>query len=216
MTAGPTREPIDPVRSLSNRSSGKMGFAVAAEAARLGAQVTLISGPVSLPTPAHVTRINVETAQEMYHAVHQEMSHEIDIFISVAAVADFSPIDTSLKKIKKGSKEDALQVQFKLNPDILLSVTGLNPKPFCVGFAAETNDGPENAKQKLIQKSLDMIALNWINTPYNGFDCDTNSLHVFWPEGEAMLPLASKNQIAKKLLELIGQQYEAARTTKNT
>lgn len=205
ITAGPTREAIDPVRYLSNRSSGKMGYALAAAAARLGAKVTLISGPVALPTPLGVARIDVLSAQDMYQAVMQHYA-KANIFISTAAVSDFRPQNQALQKIKKSSQTD-LNLALAMNPDILKTVASQPDKPFCVGFAAETENGQEYAKQKLQNKQIDLIALNEVNQEGIGFDTAFNALTVFSQENRHIISKATKEEVAFQLLELIGKYY---------
>ena len=204
ISAGPTREPIDPVRYISNRSSGKMGYAVARAAQQAGAQVTLISGPVNLPTPKHVTRINVETAEQMYVAV-LEHARINDIYIGAAAVADYSPLTMSSEKIKK--HDEQLNMTLQKNKDILATVAKLDQRPFTVGFAAETHDLVNYAKNKRVQKNLDMIAANWVGQSTGGFDSADNALHVFWQNGEQVLPVMDKNRLAEQLINLIAHQY---------
>jgi phosphopantothenoylcysteine decarboxylase/phosphopantothenate--cysteine ligase len=174
ITAGPTRERLDPVRYLTNRSSGKMGFAVAAAAREAGAHVTLVSGPVQLPTPAGVTRIDVESARDMYAAVHRHVA-EADVFIAAAAVADFQPVTVAKQKIKKQGV--SVKLDLEPAPDIVKSVADMAKRPFVVGFAAETNDVEENARSKLKRKKLDMIAANHVGDGI-AFDCDDNALTV--------------------------------------
>ncbi|HTC38295.1 MAG TPA: bifunctional phosphopantothenoylcysteine decarboxylase/phosphopantothenate--cysteine ligase CoaBC, partial [Steroidobacteraceae bacterium] len=157
ITAGPTRERLDPVRYLTNRSSGKMGFAVAAAAREAGAHVTIVSGPVQLQTPVGVTRINVESARDMYAAVHRHVA-DADVFIAAAAVADFQPVTVAKQKIKK--QGGSVNLELEPAPDIIKSVADMQRRPFVVGFAAETNDVEENARIKLKRKRLDMIAAN--------------------------------------------------------
>jgi phosphopantothenoylcysteine decarboxylase/phosphopantothenate--cysteine ligase len=202
VTAGPTREAIDPVRYLSNHSSGRMGFAVAAAAAEAGANVTLISGPVSLDTPARVQRIDVESAADMYAAVMQAVT-TMDIFISVAAVADYRPAIVSAEKRKK----DAAEISLDLirNPDILASVAALQDAPFTAGFAAETEAVEQNAQDKRLAKGIDMIAANKVGAGL-GFDSDENALHVFWESGEQLLPVTDKRKLARQLIKLIAEQ----------
>ena len=210
ITAGPTREPIDPVRYLSNRSSGKMGFAIAAAAASMGASVCLISGPVSLQTPANVERIDVTTAKQMYDAVFQRVD-STDIFIAVAAVADYRVTETAGQKMKKGSGTRVLELTE--NKDILADVAQLEPGPFCVGFAAETQQVEHYARDKLARKGLQMIAANQVAQPDNAvFNSDTNTLDVYWPDkGHAHIPTGSKTAIAYALLDLIAVQYARAK-----
>lgn len=207
ITAGPTREPIDPVRFLSNRSSGKMGFALAEAAAKQGARVKLVAGPVQLKTPASVERIDVETADEMLDAVLAFQNKGCDIFISCAAVSDYAPAYRESQKIKKQNQAD-WDLTLKQTPDILAIVSKQEKnRPFCVGFAAETEQGLKFAEEKRIRKQLDMIALNLVSEPGIGFDAETNALTVLWEKGECMLPLAPKVTIASQLLDLVRQQY---------
>jgi phosphopantothenoylcysteine decarboxylase/phosphopantothenate--cysteine ligase len=204
VTAGPTREAIDPVRYLSNHSSGRMGFAVAAAAAEAGANVTLISGPVSLDTPARVQRIDVESAADMYAAVMQAVT-AMDIFISVAAVADYRPATVAAEKRKK----DAAEISLDLirNPDILANVAALQDAPFTMGFAAETEAVERNAQDKRLAKGIDMIAANKVGAGL-GFDSEENALHVFWESGEQLLPVADKRKLARQLIKLIAEQIQ--------
>jgi len=199
VTAGPTREIIDPVRYLTNRSSGKMGFAVARAARSAGADVTLIAGPVSLATPPGVKRIDVESAADMLAAAETAVDGA-DIFIAAAAVADYRPVHPSDRKIKKTSENLALELT--RNPDVLATVAARGNPPFVVGFAAETDDVEANALKKLRGKNLDMIAANRVG-PGVGFDCDQNTLTVFWPGGQETLPAASKTALAGQLIRLI-------------
>ncbi|MCL1143484.1 bifunctional phosphopantothenoylcysteine decarboxylase/phosphopantothenate--cysteine ligase CoaBC [Shewanella gaetbuli] len=203
LTAGPTREAIDPVRYISNHSSGKMGFALAQAAAEMGADVTLISGPVNLATPNNVQRINVESAQQMLDSVMDNVEG-IDIFIGCAAVADYRFADAANEKIKKSA--DKMQLNLVKNPDILASVAALANKPFTVGFAAETSNVEGYAKGKLEHKKLDMIAANDVSVKGLGFNADNNALQVFWPNGSQALPVADKLVLARQLLALINQQ----------
>ena len=203
ITAGPTRERIDPVRFISNRSSGKMGFAVAQAAYFAGARVTLISGPVSIDTPPGVQRIDVESAEQMYAAAHRELS-STDIFISAAAVADYRPPAPLAQKLKKTG--DSLQLDLVKAPDIVASVAASPRRPFVVGFAAETERVEQHAREKLVKKSLDMIAANEVGEGL-AFDCDENALLVLWPGGSQKLERASKLQVARGLIELIAERY---------
>jgi phosphopantothenoylcysteine decarboxylase / phosphopantothenate---cysteine ligase len=207
ITAGPTREPIDPVRYITNRSSGKMGFAVAAAAREAGAQVVLVSGPVSLATPAGVQRVDVETAEQMYAQVHEEIS-STDIFVGCAAVSDYRPDKVAPQKIKRGAAEMALALV--RSPDTLASVAALPKPPFTVGFAAETQEIAKHAREKLEKKRVDMIAANQVG-PDCGFDRETNALTVFWQGGEVVLGEGSKPVLARRLVELIGERYRASR-----
>jgi phosphopantothenoylcysteine decarboxylase/phosphopantothenate--cysteine ligase len=208
ITAGPTREPIDPVRYITNRSSGKMGFAVAAAAREAGANVVLVAGPVALPTPANIKRIDVETAEQMFQRVHEEIAGT-DVFIACAAVADYRPQTASAQKIKRSAAE--MELALVRSPDTLASVAALAKAPFTVGFAAETNDVAAHAREKLEKKRIDMIAANRVG-PDCGFDRETNALTVYWPGGgEAALGDGSKPMLARRLVELIAERYRAAR-----
>jgi len=204
VTAGPTREAIDPVRFLSNHSSGRMGFAVAAAAAEAGASVTLISGPVSLDTPSGVQRIDVVSAADMYAAVMQSVT-AADIFISVAAVADYRPVTVAEQKLKKQAAEISLQLE--RNPDILAAVAALPDAPYTVGFAAETESVENNARQKRHAKVLDMIAANQVGNGL-GFNSEENALQVFWETGEQRLAVTGKQQLARQLTALIATQFQ--------
>jgi phosphopantothenoylcysteine decarboxylase/phosphopantothenate--cysteine ligase len=206
ITAGPTRERLDPVRYLTNRSSGKMGFAVASAAREAGAHVTLVSGPVQLATPTGVTRINVESARDMYAAVHRHVA-DADVFIAAAAVADFQPVTVAKQKIKK----QGLSVKLDLEPapDIIKSVADMAKRPFVVGFAAETNDVEENARSKLKRKKLDMIAANRVGDGI-AFDCDDNALTVLWPGGKIEVPRGPKLDVARALVGLIVERMPPA------
>jgi len=199
ITAGPTRERLDPVRYLTNRSSGKMGFAIAAAAREAGGHVTLVSGPVHLPTPAGVTRINVESAREMYAAVHRHIA-EADVFIAAAAVADYQPVKVAKQKIKKDG--GIVKLDLEPAPDIVKSVADMAKRPLVVGFAAETNDVEQNARAKLKRKNLDMIAANEVGEGI-AFDCEDNALTVLWPGGKVEVARAPKLQVARELIALI-------------
>ncbi len=209
ITAGPTREAIDPVRFISNRSSGKMGFAIAAAAIEQGARVTLVSGPVTLEAPAGSRLIQVESAQQMYDAVMQQVD-EADIFVACAAVSDYRVKTSEAHKIKKSDAE--LSLQLSPNPDILAAVSGGQPRPFCVGFAAETRDVEHYARDKLERKKLDMIAANLVGDEHSGFEIDFNQLEVFWPDGHRRIERASKTEIARRLIDLIAERYTGARS----
>lgn len=199
ITAGPTREPIDPVRYVSNRSSGKMGFAVARAAAAAGADVVLVAGPVSLPTPPGVDRIDVETAAQMLDAVQSRIGGA-DIFIGTAAVADYAPARAADSKIKKHSA--GLTLEMQRTEDILATVAGRKGRPFTVGFAAETDDLEAHARAKLDNKGLDLVAANWVGGG-RAFDVDDNALTVFWPGGQRELGPAPKRQLGEDLIALI-------------
>ncbi len=211
VTAGPTLEPIDPVRFIGNRSSGKMGFAVAKAAVEAGANVTLIAGPVTLSTPSGVRRIDVETAQSMYERVMIEKD-ESDIFISCAAVADYRPVEVVKNKIKK-TGQDTLSIELEATTDIVAEVASQDDKPFIVGFAAETQNVASYAQEKLQRKGLDMIAANQVGDGL-GFAVDQNALEVFWENGSRALDMTSKTQLARDLMTLIIEQFNAKNTTK--
>ena len=197
ITGGPTREAIDPVRYISNHSSGKMAFALAAEAAAEGAKVTLISGPVSLETPARVERINVESAEQMLERV-MSLATNIDIFIGVAAVADYRPAKFTDEKIKKGKEN--LDLKLIKNPDIISKVTELATKPFAVGFAAETNSLVESGRQKLEEKNLDLL---FANNAVETFNNDNITVTAIDHSSERQLGPANKSVVARQMIELI-------------
>lgn len=206
ITAGPTREAIDPVRYISNHSSGKMGFALAEMAQRLGAQVTLISGPVALATPQGCQRVNVESALDMHQAV---MNHaaQSDVFISCAAVADYRPETIADNKLKKTADIEGMTVKMIKNPDIVASVAAMTEsRPFTVGFAAETQNVKQYALSKLERKNLDMICANDVSLAGQGFNSNDNAITVYWKEGEQSLTLASKQQIAQQILQMIADK----------
>lgn len=209
ITAGPTREAIDPVRYLSNRSSGKMGFAVAQAAIAAGAEVTLVAGPVTLDTPTGVQRQDVTSACEMLDAVMAHVKTS-DIFIAVAAVADYRVDTIADQKIKKN--DSTMQLTLERNPDILATVAALEAAPFCVGFAAETQNVEHNARTKLKKKHLHMIAANHVAQQENAvFNSDTNALEVFWPGGgHASIASAAKLEVARELISLIAVEYARA------
>ncbi len=206
ITAGPTRERIDPVRFISNRSSGKMGYAVAQAARDAGAEVVLVSGPVNLCAPPGVKRVSVESAAEMHDAVMREFAGT-HIFIGTAAVADYRPANPASCKIKKVS--DRLEVCMERTVDILAAVSQRPDRPFTVGFAAETNDVEENALSKLSRKNLDLIAANEVGD-CKVFEQDDNALTLLWPGGGRLeLGSGSKTELARKLMEFITQRYLA-------
>ena len=208
ITAGPTREALDPVRYLSNHSSGKMGYAIAEAAMEAGAKVILVSGPVSLATPDRVTRVDVESASDMEAAVKEHVV-TADIFVSTAAVADYRPVTVQQDKIKKN--EDRLTLELEKNTDILASVKANYSKTFCVGFAAETQDLKNYAQNKLKQKNIEMIAANLVGataTKTAGtFNSDLNELDVYWNGGDLKLELGTKTKLARQLIALIAQRY---------
>ena len=209
LTAGPTREALDPVRFISNRSTGRMGFAVAEAAAQAGARVMLVSGPVSLKTPPGVERMDVESAVEMHAAVMQRV-RQADIFIATAAVADYRAASPADQKIKK--TRDALTLELVRNPDILTEVAALRShRPFTVGFAAETHDVVHYAEDKRRRKNLDLIAANQVGVAGSGFESEQNELHVLWEGGEKVLPLADKTLLGQQLVALIAEQYRIAK-----
>ena len=239
ISAGPTREPLDPVRYITNRSSGKMGYALANAALKAGAKVTLVSGPVTLSAPVNADLISVETAEQMHAAVMSKVA-EHDIYIGAAAVADYSPASIENQKIKKQSEQITLTLV--KTKDILADVAGLdNHRPFTVGFAAETHDLEHYALDKLRRKNLDMIAANWVgqvslNPPFTkggmqldkvsdtprrtsekgGFDSDQNALQVYWNTGSKNLAMTDKNQLAELLISLIAERREQKTHEKNT
>jgi phosphopantothenoylcysteine decarboxylase/phosphopantothenate--cysteine ligase len=213
ITAGPTRECIDPVRFVSNRSSGKMGFAIAHAAREAGAEVVLVSGPVALPTPPGVQRVEVESAADMLAAVLNEIERT-DIFISTAAVADYRPTHTYAQKIKKTAEH--MELSMERTTDILGTVAARAQRPFVVGFAAETESVEQNARGKLLKKNLDMIAANEVGTD-KAFDCDDNHLVVLWRTGRRELGRASKSTLAERLVALIAEVLaERASSTRGT
>lgn len=204
ITAGPTREPIDPVRYLSNHSSGRMGYALAQAAREAGAVVTLVSGPVALDAHEGVRRIDVETAEEMYAAVMEQVQDQ-DIFIASAAVADYRVADRAQQKIKKD--QETLSLNLVRNPDILARVTQRSNPPFTIGFAAETDAVDEHAKQKLVDKGLDIIFANDVSDSEIGFNSEHNEIRAFWRGGEKLFPRERKAPLARKLVHLIAQRY---------
>jgi phosphopantothenoylcysteine decarboxylase/phosphopantothenate--cysteine ligase len=203
VTAGPTRERIDPVRFITNRSSGKMGFAVAEAAHAAGAEVVIVSGPVNVATPPGVQRVDVETAEQMMAAVESQLA-STDVFIAAAAVSDYRPVQCAAEKIKKTS--DSLMLALSRTTDILATVAARSPRPFVVGFAAETQNVERNALAKLEGKRLDMIAANQVGDRL-AFDCEDNALTVYWPGGKRDLPRAPKRQLADDLVAVIGERY---------
>jgi len=209
--AGPTYEDIDPVRFLGNRSSGKMGFAIAEAAARVGAEVTLVAGPVALATPAGVARrVDVRSALQMRDAVMKAID-KADIFIATAAVADWRVAGYSSRKIKKNAA-GAPVLELVENPDILAEVAARDPRPFVVGFAAETDNVTEHAREKLERKKLDMLAANHVDENI-GIGADDNALELIWPGGSETLPRASKAELAKTLVARIAARYHARKPT---
>jgi phosphopantothenoylcysteine decarboxylase/phosphopantothenate--cysteine ligase len=206
VTAGPTEEPVDPVRVLTNRSSGKMGYAVARAAREAGAEVTLISGPVSLPTPAGVARIDVRTAQEMFEAVKKGVA-DADVFISVAAVADYRVKNPARQKIKKANGK-GLALEFEENPDILAYVASLDDPPLCVGFAAESESVAENARAKRARKKVPLLAANLAQ---EALGADDNAITLYDARGEHPLGRGPKLELARKLVAHVADMLPAAR-----
>ncbi|GMR01258.1 MAG: bifunctional phosphopantothenoylcysteine decarboxylase/phosphopantothenate--cysteine ligase CoaBC [Gammaproteobacteria bacterium] len=230
ITAGPTYEAIDPVRFIGNRSSGRMGYAIASAAQEAGAYVTLVSGPSHLPPPESLTFVAVESAEEMQHAVLATIDN-CHIYISTAAVSDYRVKNIAQQKIKKS--EDTLTLQLIKNDDIISAVANHKNRPYIVGFAAETENIIKNAKQKLIKKNLDMVVANDVSESSDektdiGFNSEYNALHVFWThddqtggrqaDGEQHFDIARKSQLAKQLISLIAKEYRTSKTqnAKNT
>ena len=217
ITAGPTREALDPVRYISNHSSGKMGFAIAAAAASRAASVTLVTGPVTLPTPPAVKRIDVTSALEMEAAVMAEAAQQ-QIFIASAAVADYRAATIAAEKMKKqGGEDDTVTLQLVKNPDIVAGVAAMQQgRPYVVGFAAETQNVEEYARQKRVRKNLDLICANDVAKAGQGFNSDTNALHLFWQEGEKRLPLSDKTLLGQHLLDEIVRLYDEKNRRKDS
>lgn len=209
LTAGPTHEPLDPVRFIGNRSSGRMGFALASAFSTAGAEVELISGPVSLETPAGVSRSDVQTAAEMAQRVAERVQ-ACDLFVACAAVADYRVADIATQKIKKS--EDRLSLQLLRNPDILASVAALTDGPFTVGFAAETENLLENAAAKRVAKGIDVIAANQVGGTSGGFDARDNALTLIWQQGQVTLPLQDKMRLATQMVEYLADIYSQTKT----
>ena len=207
VTAGPTREPIDPVRYITNRSSGKMGYAMAAAAHALGARVILISGPVALEEPQGVELVRVETAAEMHAKTHEHVANA-DVFVAAAAVSDYRPREQSAQKIKK--TKSTMSIELVRSPDILASVAALEDAPFTVGFAAETENVREYALGKLENKNLDMIVANRVGTDC-GFDYDENAAEALWKGGGQSFAKMAKTELARELMKVITDRYVATR-----
>ncbi len=203
VTAGPTREPLDPVRFITNRSSGKQGYAVAAALVARGAKVTLISGPTNLPTPQGVLRIDVESAEQML-GMSLAVAAEAQLFIGTAAVADYRASTIAPEKLKKSG--ETMTVTFSKNPDILATVRDAQPRLFMVGFAAETENLADNARAKLARKKLDLVAANWVGEG-KAFDTDDNALQLFWDGGGTEIPRAAKAIVAERLVAVIAERY---------
>jgi phosphopantothenoylcysteine decarboxylase/phosphopantothenate--cysteine ligase len=209
ITAGPTREALDPVRFISNHSSGKMGYALAQAAIDAGAQTTLVSGPVHLPAPDHARVLKVESAAEMLEQCLLLLT-DCDIFIACAAVADYRPATVEQQKIKKGAEQISLMLV--RNPDILATVAASERRPFVVGFAAETQELLTHAREKMSRKGLDMIIANDVSDRSIGFNSDSNQATVLWADGEQPLPLGSKAAMARQLIALIARQLESRKS----
>ncbi|GGO88822.1 phosphopantothenate synthase [Marinobacterium nitratireducens] len=209
ITAGPTREPLDPVRYISNHSSGKMGYALAEAAVDAGARVRLISGPVNLPAPARMERVLVETAEDMLEASLEGIDG-CDIFIAAAAVADYRPTAVAEHKIKKGA-EEIMELHLVKNPDIVATVAGRPDKPFTVGFAAETRDLVDYARGKLERKNLDLVVANDVSAPGIGFNSNENAVTLVSRDSELSLPQTSKRQLASQLIRHIAERYTQTR-----
>lgn len=210
ITAGPTREPIDPVRFISNRSSGKMGVAMAIAAASEGADVTVVSGPMRVTAPPYIANVAVETAEQMWQAVAERLG-ETDIFIAAAAVADFRAESVATDKVAKADLGGTL----KLVPttDILAAVCKAKPRPFVVGFAAETRDVEARGKEKLDRKGADVMIVNPVGQAGTGFDADDNQATMLWPGGRKEFPRARKNELAKQLMSVISERYHEAKNS---
>lgn len=212
VTAGGTREAIDPVRFLSNHSSGKMGYAVAGAAAEAGARVTLVSGPTALEVPFGVERVSVDSAKEMFDAVMGRI-RDNQIFIGAAAVSDYAPESRAGQKLKKA--EATITLKLVRTADILAEVASLDDAPFTVGFAAETDDLEAYARGKLSNKAIDMVAANRVGVEGSGFGSDDNALSVFWPGGAEELDLAPKTRIARRLIEIVADRYREKHPAQN-
>jgi phosphopantothenoylcysteine decarboxylase/phosphopantothenate--cysteine ligase len=209
VTAGPTREAIDPVRFVSNRSSGKMGFAVARAAVEAGAEVTVVAGPVNLPTPAGVRRVDVETAAEMFAATMERIA-DVDIYIGAAAISDYRP-EPAAHKIKK--RTDRLTLDMVKSPDLLATIAARPGAPFTVGFAAETERLEEYARQKLDRKRLDMIVANQVGAKL-GFDEDDNSVLILWRDGQEALCRMPKCDLARRIIATVAARFTAVRDSR--
>lgn len=212
LTAGPTREPVDAVRFVGNRSSGRMGYAIAEALIREGAELTLVSGPVALPNPGQATVVSVETAQQMHAAVMSAIPGAA-LFIACAAVADYRPVSVARHKIKK--EADTLSLELTKNPDILRDVAGLSDRPFCVGFAAETQNLEHYADGKRRGKGIEMIAANLVGEN-RGFETERNALLVLWEGGSAKLPEQPKARLAEQLVSLIADRFDAQITNEDS
>jgi len=202
ITAGPTQEPIDPVRFITNRSSGKMGYSLVEAALESGANVTLISGPVNIEPPSNCNFVSIKTAEEMYEAVMHHISG-MDVYIGTAAVSDYSPAKASDSKIKKDGSSSPMVLELKENQDILKSVSELEQRPYVVGFAAETNDLIKNAEKKLSNKNLDLIIANDVSNKDIGFDSDDNEVTLITEKEKHLIERQNKRKVSKKIINFI-------------
>ena len=202
ITAGPTQEPIDPVRFITNRSSGKMGYSLVEAALESGANVTLISGPVNIEPPSNCNFVSIKTAKEMYDAVMHHISG-MDVYIGTAAVSDYSPAKASDSKIKKDGSSSPMVLELKENQDILKSVSELEQRPYVVGFAAETNDLIKNAEKKLSNKNLDLIIANDVSNKDIGFDSDDNEVTLITEKEKHLIERQNKRKVSKKIIDFI-------------
>ena len=202
ITAGPTQEPIDPVRFITNRSSGKMGYSLVEAALESGANVTLISGPVNIEPPSNCNFVSIKTAEEMYDAVMHHISG-MDVYIGTAAVSDYSPAKASDSKIKKDGSNSPMVLELKENEDILKSVSELEQRPYVVGFAAETNDLIKNAEKKLSNKNLDLIIANDVSNKEIGFDSDDNEVTLITEKEKYLIERQNKRKVSKKIIDFI-------------
>jgi len=205
ITAGPTQEPIDPVRFITNRSSGKMGYNLAEAAIESGARVTLISGPVDIPKPSNCNFVSVETAQEMYEAVMHHVK-EKDVYIGTAAVSDYRPVNTSNQKIKKDGSGKPIILELEENKDILKSVSELQDKPYVVGFAAETDNLLVNADKKLKGKNLDLIVANDVSDKEIGFNSEQNEVTLITSKEKTLIERQSKKKVSRQIIDFISDQ----------
>lgn len=207
LTAGPTWEALDPVRGITNHSSGMMGYSLAEAAVEAGARVTLVTGPTHLDIPEHVNAIPVQSALDMQNAVMQHIEEQ-HIFIGVAAVADYRPVEAAEQKMKKTADNDTMTITLVKNPDILAGVAALDNAPMTVGFAAETNDVEQYATAKLKRKNLDLIAANHVGGQETGFGTPDNAIILISADGKQEFPRASKPQLARQLVKAIGAHYQ--------
>ena len=205
ITAGPTQEPIDPVRFITNRSSGKMGYSLVEAALESGANVTLISGPVNIDPPSNCNFVSIKTAKEMYDAVMHHISG-MDVYIGTAAVSDYSPAKASDSKIKKDGSSSPMFLELKENQDILKSVSELEQRPYVVGFAAETNDLIKNAEKKLSNKNLDLIIANDVSNKEIGFDSDDNEVTLITEKEKYLIERQNKRKVSKKIIDFISRR----------